>query len=120
MNTLVRVDTASVAHSREKKGMGSISKYLFWFSLLIVGILFSGMSMVYVKDLNRRFLIQYHQLQQEKNQSLARFERLLLEYSRWSTQPFLEKASRAKLGMHIATPKEIVLVEVPGPMISEK
>jgi cell division protein FtsL len=121
MNTIVRAEMPSGIRDHEKEGTKSpLSKRMFWLFTLGSAIFFSALGVVYIKDINRRLFVEYQRLQQEKDQELIRLEQLLLEHSRWSTQPYLGSAGRIKLGLHIPTPKEVVLVAREGSVVAKR
>ncbi len=88
---------------------------VFRLFIVLIPILLSILGIIYLKDMNRRLTAEYYSLQQEKQQALMQFEQLLSDYSRWSTQPFLEQAGEVAFHMHIPTHQEVVLLQVRVP-----
>lgn len=80
---------------------------------LVVLLLFSAFSVIYLKDLSRRLFIQYQQLQKVQEHSEIETSRLLLEKGAWSTQSRIQEIASAKLGMEIPSTKNIVMVSLP-------
>ena len=115
MNTAVKITRASVP----------IDHVLYWadifsiislsrlrLGLLFMAILVSALSVVYVKDLNRRFFIEQQILETAQNQIQVDWGRLLLEQGAWSAQSRVQELASSQLGMRAPLPQEIVLVKI--------
>lgn len=79
--------------------------------LLFVAILISALSIVYVKDLNRRFFVQYQMLESVHDQIQVDWGKLLLEQGAWSAQSRVQEVAQSQLKMHAPSPQEIVLIK---------
>jgi cell division protein FtsL len=79
--------------------------------MLGLAVFFSGIGVVYMKDLNRRL---YHdlQIQQSQHQMLqTEWGQLLLEQSAWAQQNRIEQIATQNLQMVIPKQKDIIMVE---------
>lgn len=110
MNTATRV----IAQSRMQTAVPSLS----WISrprlvnlLFILAILTTAFSIIYVKDLNRRFFIHYQALQTTHDKLYEEWGKLLLEQSTWSTQARIQALAKNHLDMNLPSPKEVVLLK---------
>ena len=110
MNTAIRAITAEGIRAG-KKGIFRITFRGLGVTILVFGLLFSALGVIYMKDLNRRLFIQYQALQAQKAQSLIQWGKLLLEQSTWSTQSRIQRIAQKQLGMIVPSAKDIVLVE---------
>lgn len=72
---------------------------------------FSALSLVYVKDLNRRLFIDYQNLQAQQGQTYTKWGKLLLEQSTWATQSRIQTIAENKLDMQLPQPSQVVLVK---------
>lgn len=83
------------------------SQHVGWWCVLLLSC---ACLVVYVKDLNRRMLIQNQKLMQDHHHLTARWGRLLLEQSAWSTQARIQKVAQNQLAMQLpASAQTIVL-----------
>ena len=80
--------------------------------VLCVAILFTALSIVYIKDLNRRLFIDYQTLQQTNNQLHTDYGKLLLEESTWTSQGRVEQAAGHEFAMSIPTAQKIIIVKL--------
>lgn len=76
---------------------------------LLVLLLCSAFSVIYLKDLSRRLFIQYQQLQKIQQKNEIETSKLLLEKGAWSTQSRIQEMANVRLNME--TPKNIVMIE---------
>lgn len=67
--------------------------------LLVLIVLISALSVVYVADLNRRLFIQSQAEQNAQNQMHTDWGKLLLEQTTWSTQARIQALAQERLGM---------------------
>lgn len=88
-------------------------KNQFAIGVLIVSLVFSAFSVVYLKDLSRRLFIHYQQLQQVQQRDEIETSKLLLEKGAWSTQSRIQQIASTQLGMEIPAMKNIVMIEMP-------
>lgn len=80
------------------------------FITLMVAVLFSAFTIVYFKDLNRRYFIQYQNLQQVRQQYENEWSKLLLEQSTWSTQARIQRIAQQQLNMVYPKQQNIVII----------
>ena len=78
--------------------------------VLIVLLLVSAFSVIYLKDLSRRLFIHYQQLQQVQEQREIEWSKLLLEEGAWSTQARVQNIATTQLNMVAPTAKQIVMI----------
>jgi len=98
MNTAIRVLTAGYITPNFKPIRISIG----FSTLMLLGVLvFSALSLVYVKDLHRRLFIQYQELQTIKQTTLTQQGKLLLEKSAWSVETRIQHIAQRKLAMRV-------------------
>ena len=108
MNTAIRGIVAE--NVRRRSLTFQITKRGILVVFLVITLLCSAFTVVYVKDLNRRLFIQYQILQREKAEELIQWGKLLLEQSTWSTQSRIQQIAQRKLKMKIPTAKEVILI----------
>lgn len=72
---------------------------LHWLMLLIVLILGSSMTVIYVKHESRVLFSELRQIQKEQDEQVIRWSRLQLQNSTLITQSNVESMARKKLGM---------------------
>jgi len=82
-------------------------------TLLLLATLLSALTVIYLKDLNRRLFIQQQRLEKIAEQSQAEWTRLLLEESTLSSQARVELIARKKLHMVMPTNKSVVIIMEP-------
>jgi cell division protein FtsL len=107
MNTAIRVLTAGYITPNFRPIRISIG---FSTLLLLTVIVFSALSLVYVKDLYRRFYIQYQELQATKQDILTQRDKLILEKTSWSVENRIQHVAQRKLTMSI--PEAIKQVDI--------
>lgn len=78
---------------------------------LIVLLLVSAFSVIYLKDLSRRLFIQYQQAQQVQEHDEVEWSKLLLEEGAWSTQARIQNLASTQLGMVMPAMKNIILIK---------
>jgi len=79
--------------------------------MLIVFLLASAFSVIYLKDLSRRLFIRYQTLQQAQSQSEMERSKLLLEEGAWATQSRIQDIATSRLDMQTPAVKQIVMIE---------
>lgn len=84
-------------------------KHQLAMGVLLVLLLCSAFSVIYLKDLSRRLFIQYQQLQKIQQKNEIETSKLLLEKGAWSTQSRIQEMANVRLNME--TPKNIVMIE---------
>lgn len=108
MNTATRYIVAE--NFKKRSQTLQITKRGILVVFLVIALLYSAFSIVYIKDLNRRLFIQYQVLQREKTGEVIQWGKLLLEKSTWSAQLRIQQVAQRRLEMQIPTEKEVVLV----------
>jgi len=84
----------------------------FWTVLLLVMLLLcSAIGMIYLKDLNRRLFIEYHELLAQEQHFQIEKGQLLLEEGAWSAQARIQQLAQSKLSMMLPSARSIVFVE---------
>lgn len=77
---------------------------------LIILLLASAFSVIYLKDLSRRLFIRYQHLQQVQQRNEIEWSKLLLEEGAWSTQARIQNIATTQLNMIAPTAKQIVMI----------
>ena len=98
MNSATRVLQPAVYH---RSTDWSSSREILLILCLGVLVLLSAISVVYVKDLNRRLFITKQTLQHQHEQYLTDWSQLLLEQSAWSNQARIQQVAQQKLNMRL-------------------
>lgn len=83
------------------------------FSLLLLAALLSALTVIYLKDLNRRLFIEHQRLEKIGQQMQVEWTRLLLEQSTLTAQARIESIAHQKWHMHMPANRDIVIVTVP-------
>jgi len=78
---------------------------------LIVLLVASAFSVIYLKDLSRRMFIRYQDLQQVQQHDEVEWSKLLLEEGAWSTQARVQDIATTQLDMVMPTMKNIVMIK---------
>jgi cell division protein FtsL len=78
---------------------------------LVVLLLMSAFSVIYLKDLSRRMFIRYQHLQQVQQNDEVEWSKLLLEEGAWSTQARIQNIASTQLNMVMPAMKNIVMIE---------
>lgn len=79
--------------------------------VMVVLLLFSAFSVIYLRDLSRRLFIQYQTLQQAQTHNEIEWNKLLLEEGAWSTQARIQYLASQRLKMITPQPRDIKIVE---------
>jgi len=80
--------------------------------LLVVAIFASLLSIVYIKDYNRRLFINFQEAQQITSQLHTNYEKLLLEKSAWSRQARVQMIAEQNLAMEVPSQSQVVMVKL--------
>ncbi len=88
-----------------------LAKPSFGTLLLALIVLLSGLTVIYVADLNRRLFMEFEQAEGNQNQLRIEWGKLLLEQSTWSTQARIQSIAQQRLGMQVPTSNQIVLLK---------
>ena len=86
-------------------------KHQFAIGALVICLLLSAFSVIYLKDLSRRLFIQYQHLQQVQQNDEIDTSKLLLEKGAWSTQSRIQQIATMQLNMETPEMKHIVMIE---------
>lgn len=79
--------------------------------VLIILLMASAFSVIYLKDLSRRLFIRYQHLQQVQQHREMEWSKLLLEEGAWSTQARVQQVATTQLGMITPKMKDVVMVK---------
>ena len=106
---------------------GSFSKMSGWaFSLspqnlgillLMISVLFSALSVVYVKDLNRQLFCKLQSLKQQRDELQVQKNQLLLEENTWASSTRVQTIAHDRLGMVLPAAKDVILITVSRPIM---
>ena len=88
----------------------SLSNLRIW--VLVVAIMVSALSVVYITDLNRRLFIDYQNLQQANSEVNVDYGKLLLEQGAWSMQGRVQVVAANSLNMVIPPSSNIVMLKL--------
>lgn len=78
---------------------------------LIIALVLSAFSVIYIKDLNRRLFIQQQSQQAIHDRLYEEWGKLLLEQSTWSTHSRVQKIAEHRLNMTMPAPKEVIVLK---------
>lgn len=78
---------------------------------LIILLLASAFSVIYLKDLSRRLFINYQHLQHVQQRDEVEWSKLLLEEGAWSTQARIQNIANTQLNMVVPAAKQIVMIQ---------
>jgi cell division protein FtsL len=79
--------------------------------VLLFVVLLSAITLIYVKDLNRRLFIESQKMQNTYAQLQTEQEKLLLEQSAWSTQARVQQIAEQNLEMQMPGANSIVMIK---------
>lgn len=80
--------------------------------LLLGGVVFvSAIGVVYSKHASRKLFVESQRLSDERDRLNTVWGQLQLEQSTWATDGRIERIARKRLGMHIPSPGEVVIVK---------
>ena len=86
-------------------------KNQLWVGGLVILLIVSAFSVIYLKDLSRRLFIRYQHLQQVQQHDEVEWSKLLLEEGAWSTQARVQNIATTQLNMIMPSMKNIVMIE---------
>lgn len=78
--------------------------------LLVVAVMISAFSVVYVRDMNRQVFSELQTAQATRDQLQIQWSQLLLEQSTWSTQARVQRVAETQLHMHVPRASNEVIV----------
>jgi cell division protein FtsL len=116
------MNTATLAYTHKRYASVGLQRWswkvLQPVLLLAVAIIVTAFTLVYFKDLNRRYFIQYQQLQAQQQQQQVHWGQLLLEQSAWSTQSRVQNIAQTKLGMISPKMKNVIMLKAIQPAVT--
>jgi len=77
---------------------------------LVIGVLVSSLSVVYVTNMSRSFNANVQQSLAERDHLHAQWGQLLLEKSTWIMQARIQQVASDKLGMVVPDSKSVVII----------
>lgn len=87
-----------------------VTSQLLGVMLLIIAVLASAVSVVYVKNLNRHLFSELQTLTQSRDELRIEGSQLLLEQNTWAASTRVQTIAEQQLGMSLPSPKDVVLV----------
>lgn len=75
-------------------------------------VVMSASGLVYSKHVQRRQFAELQELQEVDSQLKTEWEQLLLEESAWSNQARIEQIANTKLGMHLVSHSDVIMLEM--------
>jgi cell division protein FtsL len=79
---------------------------------LILLVMITALSVVYVKHENRKYFVELQDLQKKRDEMNIEWGQLQLEQSTWATQSRIERLARKRLGM-VNVPQDKVMIVKP-------
>ena len=110
MNTAVRVSTNQWL-AMEWLGAIRVHRRHLSVALLMLLVIASAFSVIYVKDLNRRLLIDFQSQTTQVQAQKTKRGQLLLEESTWARQSRVQQIAESQLDMVMPTSKDVVLLQ---------
>ena len=87
-----------------------LSRHNFGLIFLVIAVLVSAFSVVYVKDLNRRLFVELQSLQQVRDALQVEWGQLLLEQNTWATQARVQHIAQQGLEMVVPESQAMMVV----------
>jgi cell division protein FtsL len=84
----------------------------FYLLVLMLAVALSALSLVYVKDLNRRMFVEYQTMQKDYVQLQVDEGKLLLEQSLLAPHTKIQAVAEQNFDMQMPTAKDVVMVKV--------
>lgn len=110
MNTAARTIYQSVVTPKRLMGV-VLSRAHVLVVILLVGVIFSALSVIYLTNKTRDFNIQLQLAQEKQEQLNTEWSQLLLEKSSWQSQSHVIEIATNALGMIAPEDKHYVMVE---------
>jgi len=88
-----------------------LKKSQFMTLAMVVSVLLSGLSVIYITNTSRTLNANIQQLMSEREQLHVKWGQLLLEKSTWIMQARIQNLAEGKLGMVIPDSKSVVVIE---------
>jgi cell division protein FtsL len=103
-----------VTWERRQLGSWQISLQMLGIILLMLAVLSSALSVVYVKALQRNLYSELQASEQERNAFQTQWSQLLLEENTWAAPERIQALAQQALGMQIPHAKDTVLLTQPS------
>ena len=87
-----------------------MSARYFLLFLLSLGVLGSGIAVVYARQQHRQAYVELTRLENERDELNMEFSRLQLEQATWAESNRIDQVARTRLGMKFPETGEIVVV----------
>lgn len=87
-----------------------LNQYTIIAIVLVLAILFSAFTVIWMKNSNRNLFVQMQVLQKKSANLQTEWGQLLLEQSAWATQARIEKLAREELNMEVPNTTVIKLI----------
>ena len=87
-----------------------MSPRYFLIFLLTLGVLGSGIAVVYARQQHRQAYVELTQLQKQRDEINIEFSRLQLEQATWSETNRIEQVATERLGMSFPQDKDVVVL----------
>lgn len=109
MNTAIRVET----HDRFQPTLTlpQLKRPKVVNLVLLMVLLMSAFTLIYIKDLNRRLFIQHQTLQATHDKLYEDWGSLLLEQSTWSRQARVQKIAEQRLEMSLPAANRVFVLK---------
>jgi cell division protein FtsL len=88
-----------------------MSARYFLMSLLILGVLGSGIAVVYARQQHRQAYVELTRLQKQRDELNIEFSRLQLEQATWAETNRIEQVATERLGMSFPATPELIVVQ---------
>ena len=79
-------------------------------ALLLLAVVVSALSVVYVRHEARRGFIELQTLETERDRIVTDWGRLQLEYATWASGGRVEALAKDELGLREVEPKQVIVV----------
>jgi cell division protein FtsL len=79
--------------------------------VMIIAVVISAMSVVYLKHLGRAEFVTLHKLEQQRDHLNEEWGRLLLEQSTWATPSRIEQQAKRRLKMLVPASESVVVIQ---------
>jgi len=90
----------------------ALSKEFFGILILLVAVLVSALSVIYVKNLDRRVFSELQTAQQTSDRLKIEWGQLLLEQSTWATPARVQNIAQTRFNMVLPSPENVVMVKL--------
>lgn len=87
-----------------------VTKPMILATSLFIFVILSALMVIYVKDVERRFVSQTQMMQAQYNKAKIRQTQLLLEKSTWMSPARMEKQASEKLAMVYPNAKKVIVI----------